>query len=85
MFCWKAGERSFSLFSRFMEAGGKDYLGKIREEMRNLMTEKVGVFRTEQGMDDAIEELRELKERADKTLLASRSLIMNQDLIHMVY
>jgi succinate dehydrogenase / fumarate reductase, flavoprotein subunit len=68
-----------------MEAGGKDYLGKIREEMRNLMTEKVGVFRTEQGMDDAIEELRELKERADKTLLASRSLIMNQDLIHMAY
>lgn len=76
-----AGERSFSLFSRFMEAGGKDNLGKIREEMRNLMTEKVGVFRTEQGMNDAIEGLRELKERADKTALSSQSLIMNQDLI----
>ena len=76
-----AGERSFSLFSRFMNAGGKDNLGKIREEMRNLMTEKVGVFRTEQGMNDAIEGLRELKERADKTVLASQSLIMNQDLI----
>jgi len=76
-----AGERSFSLFSQFMDAGGKDNLGKIREEMRNLMTEKVGVFRTEQGMNDAIEGLRELKERADKTALASQSLIMNQDLI----
>jgi len=76
-----AGERSFSLFSRFMDAGVKDNLGKIREEMKNLMTEKVGVFRTEKDMNDAIEELRELKERADNTVLASQSLIMNQDLI----
>jgi len=75
------GERSFSLFSRFMEAGGKDNLGKIREEMRNLMTEKVGVFRTETGLNDALDRLRELKERAHKTALSSQSLLMNQDLI----
>jgi succinate dehydrogenase / fumarate reductase flavoprotein subunit len=75
------GEKSFSLFSRFMKAGFKDNLGKIREEMRNLMTEKVGVFRTKQGLNDAIEGLRALKERADMTALSSQSLIMNQDLV----
>jgi len=75
------GEKTFSLFSKFMEGGGKDNLGKIRDEMRSLMTEKVGVFRTEAGINEAIEGLKELKERADGTLLSSKSLTMNQDLI----
>jgi len=75
------GEKTFSAFSRFMGAGGKDNLGKIREEMRSLMTEKVGVFRKGDGIQGAIETLKGLKERAEKTALSSRSLIMNQDLI----
>jgi succinate dehydrogenase / fumarate reductase flavoprotein subunit len=75
------GEETFSTFSRYMEAKGKDNLGKIRAEMRNLMTEKVGVFRTEDGIQEAIEALREFKERAMKTALSSHSLMMNQDLI----
>jgi len=75
------GEKTFSLFSKFMEANGKDNLGKIRDEMRSLMTEKVGVFRTEAGINEAIEKLKELKERADGTRLSSKSLTMNQDLV----
>ncbi len=76
-----AGERTFSLFSHFMEVKGKGNLGKIREKMRGLMTEKVGVFRTEDRLRKAIEELKELKERADNAPLAGKSLRMNQDLI----
>ncbi len=76
-----AGEKTFSLFSGFMDQRGRDNLGQIREEMRMLMTEKVGVFRTEEGISQALETLKELKERADKTALSSNSLIMNQDLI----
>ncbi len=77
----KAGEKTFSLFSRYMEQGGPGNLGLIREEMRTLMTEKVGVFRTEEGITQAIETLKDLKERAEKTALSSRSLTMNPDLI----
>ncbi|MBN1104364.1 MAG: FAD-binding protein [Deltaproteobacteria bacterium] len=75
-----AGEKTFAAFSRYLGAGGRDNLGKIREEMRNLMTEKVGVFRKEDGIQDAIEALRGLKERAEKAALSGRSLVMNQDL-----
>ena len=77
----EAGERTFSLFSRFMENGGKDRIGQIREEMQTLMTEKAGIFRTENRLREAIEALKGLKERADKSSLSSRSLTMNQDLI----
>jgi len=76
-----AGERSFSTFSGYMGANRRDNLGEIRAQMRNLMTEKVGVFRIETGIKEAIEALKELKERACRTALSCQSLIMNQDLI----
>ncbi len=77
----EAGEKSFSQFSAFMEGQGKDNFGQIRREMQSLMTEKVGVFRTESGLHEAIETLKELQERADKTPLSSPTLTMNQELI----
>jgi succinate dehydrogenase / fumarate reductase flavoprotein subunit len=76
-----AGEKTFAIFSGYMEAKGEGNLGEIREEMRNLMTEKVGVFRTETGIQEAVEGLKELKERACRTALSCRGLIMNQDLV----
>ena len=77
----EAGERTFSQFSRFMEAKGKDSLGQIREAMQAIMTEKVSVFRVESGLIETIEALKELKARADKASLSSRSCAMNQELI----
>ena len=76
-----AGDMTFSLFSKFMEQKGRDNPGQIREEMRMLMTEKVGVFRTEDGIGLAIEVLEQLKERAGEATLSSKSLSMNQELI----
>jgi len=75
------GEKSFSQFSAFMEGQGKDNFGEIRKQMQSLMTEKVGVFRTESALNEAIEMLRALKERADKAPLSSHTLTMNQELI----
>jgi succinate dehydrogenase / fumarate reductase flavoprotein subunit len=75
------GEKSFSQFSAFVEGQGKDNFGEIRKEMQSLMTEKVGVFRTEPGLHEAIDALKALKERADKTPLSSPTLTMNQELI----
>lgn len=76
-----AGEETFSKFSQYLEAQREDNFGEIREAMQSLMTEKVGIFRTEKGLTGAIEALKELKERADKASLSSRSLTMNQELI----
>ena len=76
----EAGETTFSLFSKFLDGTGKGNLGQIRQDMQTLMTEKVGIFRTEARLREAIEALKELKERADKTSLSSKSLIMNQEL-----
>jgi succinate dehydrogenase / fumarate reductase flavoprotein subunit len=75
------GERTFSLFSRFLSQGGSENSGKIREEMRSLMTEKVGVFRTGKGLQEAVETLREIRKRAGRCGLRTRTLKMNPELI----
>jgi succinate dehydrogenase / fumarate reductase flavoprotein subunit len=78
----EAGEKTFSQFSRFMEAKGNDNVGQIREAMQAIMTEKVSIFRAQDGLIDTIEALKELKDRADRASLSSRSWAMNQELIH---
>ncbi|MEE8415798.1 MAG: FAD-binding protein [Desulfobacterales bacterium] len=72
---------SFDRFSGYLEAQGKNKIGQIRTAMKELMTENVGVFRTEEGLSKTIDTLKELKDRADQTTLACRSLRMNQELL----
>jgi len=45
--------------------------------------DKVGVFRDEKGLTEAIDELKELKARTKNIKLSGRSLIMNQDLLQL--
>lgn len=75
------GADTFERFSGYLELGNDDNVGQIKDTMRNMMTEKVGVFRTEEGISEAIEELKELKDRLDKTPLINRGLTMNQELL----
>ncbi|MCK4817866.1 FAD-binding protein, partial [bacterium] len=76
-----AGEKSFALFSRYFESKGSENLWKIRETMRELMTEKVGVFRNEKDLNEAINQLIEFKEKSTHIKLSGSSLIMNQELV----
>jgi len=76
-----AGQNSFALFSGYLDQTGKENLEEIREESRTLMTEKVGVFRTEASLAEAVEALKALKIRAADTTLSCKSLRMNPELI----
>lgn len=68
-------------FAGYFAADGADHIGQIRNILRAVMTEKVSVFRTETGILEAIETLRELDERARKTKLTQQSTVMNQELV----
>jgi succinate dehydrogenase / fumarate reductase flavoprotein subunit len=76
------GGKTFQQFSQYLKTGGQDNIGQIREAMKSMMTEKVGVFRSEPLILEAIEALKALKERADNTALSGKSLRMNQELVH---
>jgi succinate dehydrogenase / fumarate reductase flavoprotein subunit len=75
------GRHTVSQFTGYLEAGGTDNIGHIRETLRMQMTANAGIFRTGQRLTRAVEVLNELKARADKTALSSKSLRMNQELV----
>ncbi|RJQ80172.1 MAG: FAD-binding protein [Desulfobacteraceae bacterium] len=74
-------ERFREKFTGYFAAGGQDNIGLIRNALRSVMTDKVSVFRTETGITEAIETLRELKVRARRTQIGGQSLAMNQELV----
>lgn len=58
-----AGKEVSSEFSRIRGSKGKTRVHEIRSQMQDVMMRKVGVYRTEEVMSEALEEVRELKER----------------------
>ena len=75
------GRFTISKFSHYLEATGQDNIGKMREALRTLMTDNTSIFRTEDGLLQTIDALKELKERADSTIISNKSLCMNQELM----
>jgi succinate dehydrogenase / fumarate reductase flavoprotein subunit len=75
------GEQFVARFSRYFDAKGRDSIGKIRDSLRTVMTEKVSVFRTEQSIAEAIETLNDLNQQAHGAALTGRAMAMNQEIV----
>ena len=73
-------EKTIALFNRYASASGNEKTGKLRDELKMTMTDKVGVFRTEKGMTKAIEKLFDLDHQGTKISLKNTTLTMNQEL-----
>jgi succinate dehydrogenase / fumarate reductase flavoprotein subunit len=76
-----AGKATLDLFANYLEAQGGENVGMIRQEMREVMTRNVGVFRIEKGMKETVALLIAFKERVAKAALSTKSLRMNQELL----
>jgi succinate dehydrogenase / fumarate reductase, flavoprotein subunit len=61
---------------------GKERGAAIGKDMKSVMFEHVGVFRTEAGMKRALEEIRSLKERYQHVHLDDRGKMFNMDLLN---
>ncbi len=60
---------------------GKEHPGQIRKELQLHMDEHVGVFRTKQGLEAALEEIRGLKERYKRIHIDDKGVQWNTDLM----
>jgi succinate dehydrogenase / fumarate reductase flavoprotein subunit len=76
-----AGEATLDLFTNYLEAQGRENIGMIRQEMRELMTCNVGIFRIEKGMQEAIASLMAFKQRVTEVTIATKDMRMNQELL----
>jgi len=65
-----------------MRPGGSENAYQLHRELGELMTSRVGVVRDNRGLDQAFDELRELRERADHIDLGEASGWANQTLVY---
>jgi succinate dehydrogenase / fumarate reductase flavoprotein subunit len=61
------------------EAGRR--VSEIRDELGTMMNEKVAVFRTQEGLTEAHEIVRRLKEEATTATIDDRGTVFNQDVL----
>jgi succinate dehydrogenase / fumarate reductase, flavoprotein subunit len=61
---------------------GQENAFDISNEMKKIMFEDVGVYRTEKGMEAAIEKIRALKERYKHIRIADMGRIFNTELLN---
>ncbi len=67
---------------RIRNADGGSRAADLREKMQSTMMDHVGVFRTEEGIQEAIDGLRELKEKYRSDLhIDDRGKVFNYDLL----
>jgi succinate dehydrogenase / fumarate reductase flavoprotein subunit len=60
---------------------GSEKAATIRKELQDVMFEHVGVFRTDEGMRQAVEKVRELKQRFGKVRVDDPGKVFNTDLL----
>ena len=63
------------------ENSGRESIADIRREMRAMMMDNVGVFRTAEMLDNAVAKLKALKERFGRTSIMDKGLRWNTELL----
>ena len=64
-----------------LDSDGKESMVEIAREMKEVMSDHVGVFRIEEGMEAAVDKIRELKERFKGVRVDDKGLKYNMNLI----
>jgi succinate dehydrogenase / fumarate reductase flavoprotein subunit len=76
----EAGEERMRLQSLLDARGSENHYG-IRSRLRQIMDEEVGVFRDGRGLQEALAEVRTLRERMADIRLDDRGWVYNTDLV----
>lgn len=69
-------------FDRLLNSKGDEKAQDIAKEMKEIMSDNVGVFRTEEGMQAALDKIRELKERYKHVGLDDHGKNFNTELLN---
>jgi succinate dehydrogenase / fumarate reductase flavoprotein subunit len=67
--------------SGLMARDGNEKIGSIQAEMQNVMMDNVSVFRTAEGLNAALDKIRELKDRYGDVALVDKGSCFNRDLL----
>jgi succinate dehydrogenase / fumarate reductase flavoprotein subunit len=74
--------RATSRVSELLTRDGNENLYELRTLLRSAMDKNVGVFRTGEGLAEALETIREIRERAERAPVVDKSRVYNSNLFH---
>jgi succinate dehydrogenase / fumarate reductase, flavoprotein subunit len=77
-----AAEPAIEHLEGLKNGSGEEKAATIANEMKSVMFEGVGVFRTESGMQAALEKIRELKERFKAVRVQDQGKVFNLELLN---
>jgi succinate dehydrogenase / fumarate reductase flavoprotein subunit len=66
---------------RLRSASGSEKVASVRKELQQLMFEQVGVFRSQDGMSEAVDKIGQMKDRYREVRLDDRGKVFNTDLL----
>jgi succinate dehydrogenase / fumarate reductase flavoprotein subunit len=66
---------------QLQQGDGSENAYQIGQEMKRVMFDHVGVFRTEEGMKEALQKIRELKERFQNVKITDSGKVFNTELL----
>ena len=75
-------EFSRQQFDRLFASQGQERLSDLAREMKRVMFDHVGIFRTDAGMQQALAKVRELKERFKNVRVEDHGKVFNTNLIN---
>ena len=76
-----AAERAAAELDRLRASKGGESVATIRSEMQEVMMDHVGVFREDAGLRQAVEKVRELKERYRNISIMDKGTVFNTELM----
>ncbi|HRQ22398.1 MAG TPA: FAD-binding protein, partial [Anaerolineales bacterium] len=71
-----------SAFEALRNGSGKENAFDLSNELKKIMFEDVGIYRTEKGMSEALEKVREMKERFKDVGVTDTGRIFNTELLN---
>ncbi len=66
-----------------LKSDGSESAADIGKEMKTVMMEHVGVFRTEEGMAEAVDKIKELKKRYQNVGVTDKGKVFNTELLNV--
>ncbi len=76
-------EQAHAIHSQLFQRKGKRSLGDVHKKLQLLMSKKVGVFRTEQGLLEATEELINIQQEYKEVGVENSSIDFNYDILRI--
>jgi len=73
--------RTREQLDRLRSASGSEKVASVRKELQQVMFEQVGVFRSQDGMSEAVDKIGRMKDRYREVRLDDRGKVFNTDLL----